>query len=201
MHVRTIALIGVAACALGAAGSVEAAAKDPLRVALRQADLTAGAHGSTTRSSASGLRVFGVAGLKGASSGYSFPAGGSVKTPLGPLAKEWRLDGDVFVSPDRDGAQKLFQLGKRAGVGLFSDVPESRFVKTVKLPAYGDEQLAYITTNAARGMQAVVFVRKGRIVWELMIVAIPLQWHASKAQLIGTLKTYAFKQKTRVGTG
>ena len=201
MSLRTIVLIGVAACALGAAGSAEAAAKDPLKVALRRADLTAGAHGSTSRSPASGLRVFGVAGLKGASSGYSLPAGGSVKTPLGPFAKEWRLDGDVFVSPDRDGAQKLFLLGKRAGVGLFSDVPESRFVKTVKLPAYGDEQLAYVTTNKARGMQAVVFVRRGRVVWELMVAASPLQWHASRAQLLATLKTYARKQKARVGPG
>jgi hypothetical protein len=198
--VAAIAWVGIAAAA-HTAGSGASAAKDPLRVVLHQSDLVTGAHGSSNRSPASGLRVFGVTGLKGASSGYSFPAGGSVKTPIGPLTKEWRLDADVFVSPDQAGARKLFQLGKRAGVGLFSDVPEARYIVTVKLPSYGDEQLAYVTTNKARGIQGVVFVRKGTVVWELMIAPSPLQWHAARAQVLTTLKAYARKQKAHVGAG
>src|SRR5688572_26042738 len=45
---------------------------------------------------------------------YSWPAGGTLQTPIGPVEKKWVIAGDVFRAADENGAKRLFALGKAA---------------------------------------------------------------------------------------
>lgn len=194
------AAAALAALAVLVAAAAALAAPDPLRLALQKSDFPAGVHGSTARSPASGVRAFGIAGLKAANLTFSWPAGGTVNTSLGPADKEWLLVGDVFVAPNEAGARKLFELGKRAG-GFFSDVAGLPQYVTSGLPRYGDEQLAYTWTQRATGLHAVLVVRKKAVVWQLMVGPVPRQWRVTKTQVLHELQTYALKEKARVGSG
>ena len=214
-----------AAAGFAATASGAGVAQDPLRLTLQRSDsLVTGGTATTvsaavaptslvprggdfpsgTRTSASPMQASALAplgrGLKGASWSAVVPAGGSLETPIGVVPKSWSLEGEVLVAPDRAAAQRLFQLGKAAGIGFAADDMGDPIRLT--LPALGDEQLAFWTRRTAgREMAASVFVRKGAVVWQVSIAGVPLQWRASRTQLVEQLKTYAARQKARVAAG
>jgi hypothetical protein len=204
-YTRMLAAV-LAAATVTTAALAATAIRDPLRLALQRADMPANTRQappdapSPARMNPAHLTPLGVRGLKGASYAYKWPAGGTVATPLGPWDKEWYLSGDVFAAPDLAGARKLFDLGKRARTGFFSDFPDEPTTVRVTLPAYGDQQFALYSAHRA-GLGAMVFVRKGTVVWQLRIAPIPRQFRPTKAQVLAVLRTYAAKQKTRVGAG
>ena len=199
MRLITTGLMLAAATALAAGALAAPTVADPMRLALQKTDVPANSYGSgPTRDSASALAPLGVRGLKGASWHYMIPAGGEVDTAAGPLPREWAVQGDVFVAPTIAGARSLFRLGKRAQVGFFSDT--SGTPKSLTLPSYGDEQMAYTTTELGK-VQASVFVRKGSVVWELRASSSPPKWRTTKAQAVAQLTLYATKVKRRVGRG
>src|SRR5262249_38876483 len=138
------------------------------------------------------LRFIGT-GLKGADYSYTWPAVGS------SLEKQWHLTGEVFVAPNVGAATKLFADGKAAGHGFFADFG-TEHAKPLPLPSYGDQQLALIAPDAG-GPQAMVFVRRGAVVWELRIGHSSPSWKVTQAQVVEMLKTYATEQKKRVGAG
>jgi hypothetical protein len=45
----------------------------------------------------------------------------------------------------------------------------------------------------------MAFVRSGSVVWELRVAPIPLQFEAAKEQVVAVLRSYAAKQKRRIG--
>lgn len=199
MVLRTISVLLVTAAAVASAALAAPAARDPLALTLKQADLPAGARYSVGRDPASGLRALGR-GLKGASYTATFSAGGTVSTPLGTLDREWFLEGSVIVAPSRSAARSLFQLGKRARIGFFSDFPGTP--RYVRLRSFGDQQLAFVSrASAAGGVSGAVFVRKGSVVWQLRVAPIPRQFRPTQAQVLTQLRAYAAKQKRRVGSG
>ena len=68
--------------------------------------------------------------------------------------------------------------------------------KVVRLPAYGDEQSAFV--QSVPGTRADLRVRKGAVVWRVEV-----KWGGverfTRAQALGKLQTYAAKLKRRVG--
>jgi hypothetical protein len=64
----------------------------------------------------------------------------------------------------------------------------------VRLPAYGDEQVAWWTAGVGK---AEVLVRKGSTVWQLEVDPDRL----TKAQMLQQLQVYAVKQMRRIGSG
>lgn len=165
----------------------------------RAGDFPSGTRTSRNRMPASALAPLGR-GLEGASWAAVVPAGGFLETPIGRVPKSWSLEGDVFVAPSTASAQRLFALGRAAGIGFAAD--DLGAVARMTLPPYGDEQLAFWTSRTAgREMTASVFVRKGSVVWQVVVAGVPLQWRVARAQLVQQLKTYAARQKVRVATG
>jgi hypothetical protein len=139
-------------------------------------------------------------GLYGADYNYTWKPGGTVSVPgLGATDKEWHVFGDVFIAPSAVAAKQLFADGRAAEHGFFADFGTEQ-ADSLKLPRYGDEQLALVAPDAG-GPHAMVFVRKGNTVWELSVGHSPPKWIVTKAQIVELLKTYAHKQSTRVGAG
>jgi hypothetical protein len=190
------ALVAAILCpAVFAGGGVESIEQ----LALQRADMPA-----TIRKSApevidpAHLVPFGVRGLEAARYQYIWPAGGTLSTPIGTIAKEWLIEGEVFRAPSEPEAKRLYALGVAARIGHFSydDFPGEP--KTLALPAYGDEQIGRVGSDPATGLGVMVFVRKGKVVWQLRVATIPLQFQVTREQLVAVLNTYALKQKTRI---
>jgi hypothetical protein len=200
MRLKSIVVASAAALALALNGTAASTAKGPRDLVLKPSDFPAGTQSVTRAIQPYAISALGVRGLRGADVAASVAVGGSVQTPLGSLPKEWQVQADVYLAPDAAGARRLFGLGKAAQIGLSSFVSGTPI--RLSLPAYGDEQLAFWTKpGPAKSLQAVVFVRKGAVVWQLMVSGTPAQWRPSRAQVVGQLRSYAAKQKRRVGTG
>jgi len=139
-----------------------------------------------------------VRGLQAARYTYTWPAGGTLSTPIGTIDKEWLIEGEVFRAPNEADAKRLYALGVAARIGHFSydDFPGEP--KTLALPAYGDEQFGRVGSDPATGLGVMVFVRKGKVVWQLRVATIPLQFQVTREQLVAVLNTYALKQKSRI---
>lgn len=202
---RTIVLVAAVLCATAALAHAATESLNPLKAALQHSDVPATVQGTIlgpahpSLITQDALRFIGT-GLKGADYNYTWPAGGTVTVPtLGPTEKDWHLWGEVYVAPSVAAAKTLFRNGQRAQTGYFSDFP----IKGLSHPSFpkeGEEQLA-LTGPDAGGPQAMVFVRKGSVVWELRVGHSPAQWKVSRSQVLGLLKMYAAKQKVRVGAG
>jgi hypothetical protein len=200
MRLKSIIVASATALALALNGAAASTAKAPRDFVLKPSDFPAGTRAATRAMQPYALSALGVRGLKGADVSARIPVGGAVETPLGPLPKEWQVQADVYVAPDAAGARRLFGLGKAAQIGFSSFVSGAPL--RLSLPSYGDEQLAFWTKpGPAKSLQAAVFVRKGAVVWQMVIAGTPAQWRPSRAQALAQLRSYASKQKRRVGTG
>jgi len=208
MYRRAVVLVAVIAAMLCPTVLVGDAARPVLQLALQRADMPTTTEKSTSAIpyprvvDPSHLRPFGVRGLQSAEYQYAWPTGGTITTPIGPIDKQWFIEGEVFRAPDEGGAKRFFALGVAAKTGAFSyDSFPGDKLKNLDLPTYGDEQFARVGTHPATGLGVMVFVRKGAVVWQLRVAVIPLQFQATEAQMVEVLKTYAVKQKSRVGSG
>jgi hypothetical protein len=205
---RLVVFVAAVAAATHCPTVAASGAAQPIALALQRADMPGTprkaplASPSPAALGRSALSPFGIPGLQGAGYAYTWAAGGAVETAIGPIEKEWHLEGSVYRAPDAAGAKRLFALGKAAQTGFFSDFPtEPRFLARLALPRYGEEQTALVSTDPRFGVQAMVFVRKGSVVWELRVGPIPLQFKPAKERVVAVLRTYAAKQERRVGAG
>jgi hypothetical protein len=144
------------------------------------------------------LVPFGVRGLEAARYAYIWPAGGTLSTPIGTIAKEWFIEGEVFRAPSEPEAKRLYAMGVAARIGHFPYDAFPGEPKPLALPAYGDEQFGRVGSDPATGLGVMVFVRKGKVVWQLRVATIPLQFQVTREQLVAVLNTYALKQKSRI---
>jgi len=198
-----VVLIASAAVAGGWTAFASGAARNPVRLALQRNDVPSTVQGTLLGPPAPHvikadiLRFIGT-GLRGADYSYTWPAGGRINVPtLGATDKQWHLSGDVYVASSVAAAKTLFANGRAAQHGFFSDFGTDAATRLV-LPRYGDEQFGLLGKDAG-GPQAMVFVRKGTVVWELRIGHSPPQWIVTRTQVLGQLKIYAAKEKARVG--
>ena len=174
------ALLAAAVCA--ASASATGAASDPRSLVLQRADFPAKTRWTSQRSPAF-EKTLADAGLQGKAAFYSADvARGSTETLL--------VSGLVIASPNAAQARRAFASYKSVFPATRRDI--------VRLPAYGDEQVAVVPTQP--GVRADLRVRTGAVVWRLEI-----KWAGTvrftRAQALAELKTYAVKQRRRVGRG
>lgn len=175
-----VALLAAAVCAVSAlAGGV---ANDPMRLVLQRSDFPARTRWTGSRDAAL-ERSLANAGVEGKAARYLtyIPRGGT---------EELLVSGLVITLSSVTEARRVFGSYKSPFPAPARDV--------VRLPvSYGDDQVAIATGDPAR---ADLRVRKGAVVWRLEI-----KWAGTdrftRAQALAELRTYAPKQKRRVGGG
>lgn len=101
--------------------------------------------------------------------------------------KSETVSGAVYTIANSSQAKKAYALFKRENGGG----------ATLRLPAYGDEQ---IVQSKPGSEIANMTVRRNRVVWQLSVESLSLL-NLSQAQLTAEMKRYAAKQKSRVGAG
>ena len=172
---RLVAVISLLAFALSAAtAAVASAASDPSRLVLARADFPAGASYASIPMQGDFTKALAAAGIKANAVGYHVQMGNET------------ADGFVTTTGAASQAKKLYALMK--------DDVAPKPSSIVRVPSYGDEQFA---TFDAKDSKAELYVRKGSTVWQLE-VNLSLK---TKAQTLAKLKTYAAKQKSRIGSG
>jgi hypothetical protein len=200
MFRRAAVLLAVVAAMLGPR-SIVGAAEPIVQLLLQAADVQAASARVIIKPrllDSDSVDPYGVRGLEGAQFMYALFAAGANKSKDQPL---WNLMGDVYRAPDENGSKRLFAMGKKTGIGFESKgTAFGGQIKSVALPAYGDEQFACTANHSTYGEAAMVFVRKGTVVWTLQVEP-GLGSHPTEAQMVEVLKTYAPKQQARVGAG
>lgn len=175
MHVRTMILILVALAASAATALAAPVVKDPMQLILRPADVP-GAKRTIQQSPIQ------TGGARGKFAGYSFYFARGEQQGL-------QVSGAVYAVENPTQARSVFAaLQPRRGMTS----PGRR----VQLPAsYGDQQVAWLKASAS---YAKVLVRKNTVVWQVEINGIGA---FNPVNELAELKTYALKQKQRVGRG
>jgi hypothetical protein len=177
-----VALIVGAVLTASAPGA--GAAKDPLSLVLQRADFPAKTKLTSARYPSID-KALAAAGLQGKSADClaEIPRGGT---------EALLVSGRVVVFPNTAQASRMFAQYKR---DLALDL---KLARTVRLPAYGDEQSAFFQTKP--GVRGDIRARFGAVVWRVEIRWVGTEKH-TRAQTLAELKTYATKLKRRVGNG
>jgi hypothetical protein len=176
----------VAALTVVGGALAASAAQDPQSLALRRSDFPANAQrmGGKAIEPKKLSALFG--GARGTAYGttYQFPSG---------QKREFVFDIVVVCASPAQARGTFAALVKVQHPGT-----------AVRLPSFGDKQVAVVTGDA-RNEEAGgwIVVRKSSIVWELDIDTDPLakDFGFSKAQVLAELRKYAAKQKLRVREG
>ena len=186
MKSLTAALVLALASALAAAASSwgGTSAADPSRLVLARADFPSTATYSWGRMPASfagGLAALGVK-AKGAYYAAQFPRN----------SPRYRSVQGMVVTTG-SAAQA------RAAYSAFKTEMRRGSMSVLSFPAQGQEQIA-LFQSPKLGSKVQLLVRRNTVVWQLEVAGEGLLV-LSKAQLVAELKTYAAKQKRRVGAG
>lgn len=153
--------------------AVPSAAPDPSRLILARSDFPAGTQYSGQDMPASYIKALAKSNIKAKAKAYyvDFHSGHFVS-------------GIVTTTEATIQADKLFKFSK-------ADMLSNR--TKIRLPSYGDDQIALTTKHADK---VELLVRKNRMVWEVeVLLGVP------KAALIAEIKKYAAKQQRRIGAG
>jgi hypothetical protein len=178
MRARTVVVLVTTVLVLAGSALAASAAADPLRLVLQRSDLPA----KGTYVNGRLPRIDKALAASGITSSTAFYAH---TLQLNSTSHEM-ISGLVIVLKSAGEARKVYRLTK-------ADLtPEPGGV--VRLPAYGDEQVASWTPGVSK---ADLLVRQGSVVWQLEVDPERL----SKLQVLGKLQSYAAKQKRRIGSG
>jgi len=174
-----VAVVAAVVCAVPAAAGSNA--QDPLNLVLQRADFPAKSTWSRLRLPTM-ERSYSRVGLQARVGGYYAEiARGSTELTL--------VSGDVSVFAGAAQARRAFSSFKL----------HPAYLKPVRVPSYGDEQVALIQTSAT-GPRVELRVRRGVVIWRLAVVGSGTE-SLTKAQVLTTLNAYAPKQKRRIGSG
>jgi hypothetical protein len=173
---RLVALASLLALVLTATAAAVTSAKDPAQLMLARTDFPAGAKYNTFPMDANYLKALAASGIKAKATAYFAQLGTKGET----------VSGLVNTTGSTSQAQKLYKLMKAD----LAPKPGS----VVRLPAYGDEQIATLDVPDSK---ALLYVRKGSVMWTLEVNLNLL----TKAQTLAQLQAYAVKQKRRIGSG
>jgi hypothetical protein len=173
------AVLAAAACAASATAGTSAS--DPLNLVLQRSDFPAKSTWSRMRLPTM-ERTYAAAGLRARVAGYSaqIPRGSTELT---------LVSGDISAFASVAQARRAFSS--------FKTYPS--YLRPVRVPSYGDEQVSLVQTSRT-GDRVELRVRKGGVIWRLMVVGsgtVPL----TRAQVLAATNTYAAKQKRRIGSG
>lgn len=192
MRIRTTAMaIGVALLVAGTALAAPTA-KDPMTMLLRKADMPAGTTYEASEGDDLGLGDgMDAGGVDTTAASYY---GVSFTKPKGAV----HLSGVVYVADSAAAATKGFTLAKKQRTAWWKKLGGA---KTFQLPKYGDQQITYYDPAGPEGVgNFELLVRRNNVVWWL---GIKHERHPPRpnADLLRDVKTYAVKQKLRVGNG
>jgi hypothetical protein len=177
---RPVVLALLAAVAALAAGTALASsgAKDPLALVLQRSDMPAKAKYTNGR-----LPTVEKAMAAG---GITARAAFHHSTIQKGATRADSVSGIVITLNGAADARRVYRLTKED----LAPKPGS----IVRLPAYGDEQVAWWTPSVSK---AELLVRKGSTVWQLEVNPEAF----TKSQTVAQLQVYGAKQKRRVGNG
>lgn len=192
MRVIVVALLGAALVAVATA-TAATTAKDPMTLILRQADMPRG----TTYEADDGVDTLKeplrTSGLTGAGALY---LGAAFSKEKGFL----EVSGIVITTESPASARKAFAVVRKARDAFRRSLGGDKMTP-VSLPPLGTQQVALIDPPGNEGIgHAEVVVRRNSVVWVLH-VKLERRPAPPVAELVGELKRYAAKQKTRVGAG
>lgn len=180
MRRRLVGPALVTICVVLAAGTALAAsaAKDPLSLVLQRSDMPAKAKYVNGRMPT----VEKAMAAGGIASSVAFHHSNIQRSQT----KTDTVSGMVVTLKSPGDARKTYRLFKEDLAPKPSNI--------VRLPAYGDEQVAWWTPSVSK---AELLVRKGSMVWQLEVNPELL----TKSQTLAQLRVYAVKQKRRIGSG
>lgn len=193
MRTRTVLSTVVLALCMSASAIAGGTAKSPASLILHKADFPAATEydwdvgeesGITDALKASGLEVQAASYL---GMTYSRAKGGL------------RVSGGVFTTPSAAIAKRAFTIAKKQRDTFWKRFGEQ--TKPISVPLYGQQQFARIDPLDSTGIGTIeLLVRRNAVLW-LLAVNLERRPPPSTAELLGDLKTYASKQRARVGTG
>jgi hypothetical protein len=184
MRAKGIAMVAAISVVIAGGTTAASLASDPGSLVIRKGDFPANAKYNWGRLPANVTQGLAGLGVKG-SGAYV-----SVTIPKGNATKYESING--FVVTTGNSAQ-----GKTAYAAFKEDIGTAS--KTVlRLPAYGDEQLALYQSRPSG--KAELIVRRSSVVWQVEVAGGGLL-ALSRAALLAELQKYAAAQKRRVGTG
>jgi hypothetical protein len=174
---RRFALAFLAVAGFATSFAYAAGAVNVKSLVLQPSDMPSGAKRVTFGSSKGAIKIPRSVHGQVAYSAWTFPSGGS-KEAVGSAAG--------FVASSGDAHDVYLSLKRK-----FDRI--SQTFKPVSLPKYGNEQFAgsEATGGASLGL---VFVRSGSRLWEVVVSGYP---RFPKARMLGELKKYAGKEKSR----
>jgi hypothetical protein len=178
-------LTPIAALAAALVVGAAATAATPSELVLRKSDFPAAAKYNWGRMPANFTRALGALGVR-ANAAYV-----SATIPAGGATRYQSVDGIVVTTASAAQA--------RTAYAAFKDDLAAGSKTAVRLPAYGDQQLALYQSPRV-GSKAEVLVRRNRVVWQLEVAGGGLLT-LSKPALLAELRKYAAKQRARVGAG
>jgi hypothetical protein len=182
---RRIALISALLVVLAGSAAAAAFAARPEALLLRKSDFPGTAKynwGQLPANVVDALKGIGV-DASGAYLTVTIPAGGATKYES--------ISGLVVTAASAAQAKTAY--------AAFLQELERRSTSELRLPAYGEQQLA-LYHSPKYGSKVELVVRYNRVVWQLEVAGQGLLV-LPKPKLLAELEKYAKKQQTRVGAG
>jgi len=195
MRMRSLAFTVVTALAVAASALAASATKDPSKLILQKKDFPA--HADYQASSPDDLDVNHALKAKGLDAHTAGYYGGTYSAKKGHL----QIHGVVITTPSAATARHALGIAVKH---LRATWKASRAVykQTGGVPSYGDRQTAFskrATVLSSTGSIAL-FVQRRSVVWVLWAL-LDRDQLPKKSQVLAGLKTYAAKQRARVGAG
>jgi hypothetical protein len=193
MHLRTISLTFVAGAVLAATALAGSAAKDPSSLILRKADFSATAQYDRTVGEDSGITdALAAHGIKVHAASY---LGVSFSRAKGSL----KVSGAVFTPASVAIAKRAFTIAKKQRDTFWKRIGAQ--TRPIGVLLYGQQQFARLDPFDPTGIGTIeLLVRRNAVLW-LLTVNLERRPPPSTSELLGDLKKYASKQKTRIGAG
>lgn len=194
MRVRSICLTVAIATGIAVAGSA-VAAKNPSSLILLRKDFPAHAD----YEAGPGVEGF---NLEAAFEAKNFDAalagyyGATYSAQKGHL----QIRGAIITNSSPARAKTAFTIALKARQAFWKQLGE-HYKPMSGLPSFGDQQLAFVQKPTVLTNGAIeIVVRKRSVVWVLQVL-IDRQPPASVSAIVANVKTYATKQKGRIGPG
>jgi hypothetical protein len=197
MRLRTVVLAAATALAIAASALATSAATDPSKLVLQRKDFPAhsdfeaspGADGFNLRPA--------LDAVKGLDAGLDGYVGATFSDKKGLLT----VRGAVVTTASVAKAKQAFDASLKARQSFWK-LLSAKYKPFSGAPSFGEQQLAFLKTPTPVTDGSIdIVVRKHATVWLLEVLVSDRQPPPSVSELVGDLKTYAGKQKSRIGAG
>jgi hypothetical protein len=196
MRSTTIMLGLATALAVTAGALASPAVKDPSKLILQKKDFPA--HSDYDASpGADGFDLETALRAKGLDADLDGYVGETYSKDKGMLI----VRGAVITTASVASAKRAFDVAVKARQAMWK-VLGAKYRPFAGVPRYGDQQVAFAKTPTVLQDGSIdLAVRKRAVVWLLEVVVTDRQPPPKMSEVVTDLKTYAAKQKARIGTG